>query len=27
MTDEKEFIAMLDDVIDDFVALLNFTKK
>ena len=27
MTDEKEFVTMLDDVIDDFVALLNFTKK
>ena len=27
MTDEKEFVTMLDDVIDDFVALLNFNKK
>ena len=27
MTDEKEFIAMLDDVIDDFVVLLNLNKN
>jgi len=27
MTDEKEFVTMLDNVIDDFVALLNFNKK
>lgn len=27
MTDEKEFVTMLDDVIDDFVSLLNFNKK
>lgn len=27
MTDEKEFVMMLDNVIDDFVALLNFNKK
>jgi len=27
MTDEKEFVTMLDNVIDDFVALLNFKKK
>lgn len=27
MTDEKEFVMMLDDVIDDFVALLNFNKN
>jgi hypothetical protein len=26
MTDEKEFVTMLDDVIDDFVALFNFNK-
>lgn len=27
VTDEKEFIKMLDDVIDDFVDLLKFNKK
>lgn len=27
MTDEKEFVRMLDDIIDDFVALLDFNKK
>jgi len=27
MTDEKEFVTMLDDVIDDFVVLLNFNKN
>ena len=27
MTDEKEFVTMLDDIIDDFVTLLNFNKK
>ena len=27
MTDEKEFVTMLDDVIDDFVALLNLNKN
>ena len=27
MTDEKEFVTMLDDIIDDFVALLDFNKK
>ena len=26
MTDEKEFVTMLDDVIDDFVALFSFNK-
>jgi hypothetical protein len=26
MTDEKEFVTMLDDVIDDFVTLFNFNK-
>lgn len=26
MTDEKEFVIMLDDVIDDFVTLFNFNK-
>jgi len=26
MTDEKEFVTMLDDVIDDFVALFDFNK-
>ena len=27
MTDEKEFVTMLDDVIDDFVALVDINKK
>jgi len=27
MTDEKKFVTMLDDVIDDFVTLLNINKK
>lgn len=27
MTDKKEFVTMLDDIIDDFVTLLNFNKK
>lgn len=27
MTDEKEFVKMLDDIIDDFVALLDCHKK
>jgi len=27
MTDEKEFVTMLDDIVDDFVTLLNFNKK
>ncbi len=27
MTDEKEFVTMLDDIIDDFVALLDSYKK
>jgi len=27
MTDEKEFVTMLDDVIDDFVTLVNNNKE
>lgn len=27
LTDEKEFVKMLDDIIDDFVVLLDFDKK
>lgn len=27
MTDEKEFVTMLDDVIDDFVTLVNINEK